>query len=74
MPNPFLPSRPDWMHAALRALPAALGVAIGFAVVVKQVNEVDVAGNIEFARPQFAHANDEQLGRFTLWREGGAMA
>ena len=32
MPNPFLPSRPDWMHAALRALPAALGVAVALAL------------------------------------------
>ncbi len=40
----------------------AILAAGGFAVMVVDVNQVDVAGDIEFARAQLAHANHPQLG------------
>ena len=58
----------------VRQLVAALGIARRFTVVVVQINEVDVAGHIEFACPELAHADHPQLRdlarlvRFTIRR------
>ncbi len=46
----------------VRDTTAAIGVSHGFTVVVIQINQVNVAGHIELARPQLAHANNAQLG------------
>ena len=51
---------------------ATLGVAGGLAVLVVDVNQVDVAGDIEFSSAEFAHAHDPALGRH-IARHGRAV-
>jgi hypothetical protein len=53
--------------------PAAFGVAGRLAVLVVDVNQVNVAGHIEFTRAQLAHANDAQLAQLALRGAWGAM-
>jgi len=48
-------------------------VASGFAVVVVDVDKVDVAGDIEFACTQFAHAHNAQLRPLAQRPQGRAM-
>ena len=52
---------------------AAIGVAGGFAVVVVDVDQIDVAGYIELAGAELAHADDAKLGACALWGLGGSV-
>jgi hypothetical protein len=55
-------------HAA-----AAVGVAGGFAVLVVDVDQVDVARHVELARAQLAHADHPQLGALAFGAERRAV-
>jgi hypothetical protein len=46
----------------------------GLAVFVEHVDQVDVAGHVEFARTQLAHADNPQLGTFAAGCGRRAMA
>jgi len=48
----------------VRDLPAAVAASDGFTVVVVDIDQVDVAGDIQFARPQLAHADHPHPGAF----------
>ncbi len=46
----------------------------GFAVLVVDINQIDIAGDVEFACPQFAHAHNPKQGLFTVNRLRDAVA
>ena len=51
----------------------ALGIAGGIAVLVIDVDQVNVAGHVEFARTQLAHADDAQLAQIPLHSAGATV-
>ena len=51
---------------------ATLGIAGGLAVLVVDINQVNVARDVEFSRAQFAHAHDPALGHH-IARHGRAV-
>ena len=53
---------------------AAVGQALGVAVMLVDVDQVDVAGDIELARSQLSHPNDPKLYGLAFWAQGSAMA
>ena len=52
---------------------ALLGIASRLAVLVIDIDQVDVAGDVELARTQLAHADDPQLGALAVGPDGPAM-
>jgi len=57
-----------------RNLAAAVVAAGGLAVLVVDVDQVDVARHVQLARAQLAHADHPQLGAFAALRHGRAVA
>ena len=53
---------------------AAIGLARGLAVMLVDVDQVDIAGDIELARAQLAHADDPELHVLPGRAFGRAMA
>ena len=53
--------------------PAPVGGACGVAVVLIDVDQVDVAGHVELARAQLAHAHDPQFGAAPVGRPRRAV-
>ena len=51
-----------------------LGAAAGVAVAFVEVDEVDVAGDVELARAELAHADDPEVAALAVGLEGGAVA
>lgn len=52
---------------------SAFGIAAGLAILVVDIDEINVAGYIEFTCTKLAHADNTQLGSRALWRMWCAM-
>jgi hypothetical protein len=52
----------------------AIGFARGFAVVVVDVDEIDIAGHVELAPAELAHAHHPHLGPLAVRADGRAVA
>ena len=48
--------------------------ALGLPILIENIDQIDIAGHIQFTRPQFAHANDPHFCSCALGCHGRAMA